>query len=211
MQAATGTVWETVHAGSAFVFAQAASGDVYAWGVNAQGGLGVGDMDGHSTPTLVSSLTDCHQIAAATPILAGQVVFGLHALALCGDQKTICVAGANYAGQLGNGTTDPLTSFSCTVNAVTGIPATPLVANDFRVHLYPSPVHSAATVTIQNPARETIAWSVHNILGKQMASGSISRDATLTVRTATYKPGMYVFTAANRSGLRLSTPFVVER
>jgi alpha-tubulin suppressor-like RCC1 family protein len=75
--------------------AAAAAGTVEAWGSNSDGQLGNGSTGGSSdTPGQVSSLTDVKDVAAG----------GRHSLALKND-GTVWAWGANYYGQLGNGST----------------------------------------------------------------------------------------------------------
>ena len=75
--------------------AAAAAGTVEAWGSNSDGQLGNGSTGGSSdTPGQVSSLTDIKDVAAG----------GRHSLTLKND-GTVLAWGANYFGQLGNGST----------------------------------------------------------------------------------------------------------
>jgi alpha-tubulin suppressor-like RCC1 family protein len=79
-------------AGSTHSLALTSTGDVYAWGGNSAGQLGVGDTIPRLVPSLISSLSDVIQITSSSS----------HSLALTsiGD---VYAWGDNSAGQLGNG------------------------------------------------------------------------------------------------------------
>jgi uncharacterized repeat protein (TIGR01451 family) len=70
-------------------------GTVWAWGMNLSGELGDGTTTSRSTPAMVNGLEDIVSIAAGG---------GLHSLAVEAD-GTVYAWGANYAAQLGDGTT----------------------------------------------------------------------------------------------------------
>jgi alpha-tubulin suppressor-like RCC1 family protein len=83
-----------VAAGSNESFAVDADGNVWAWGLNTNGQLGVGTTVNATTATQVPELSGIVGIASAQH----------HALALKND-GTVMSWGANASGQLGNGTT----------------------------------------------------------------------------------------------------------
>jgi alpha-tubulin suppressor-like RCC1 family protein len=76
-------------------FALGADGTLLAWGGNDNGELGDGSTTSRSTPVVVTGLA-----RPATAVAAG----GFHVLALL-DDGTVASWGANYAGQLGDGST----------------------------------------------------------------------------------------------------------
>lgn len=84
-----------VAAGGAHSLALDASGNVWAWGSNGNGelGLGVNDTDLHPVPTIVPGLSNVIALAAG----------GAHNLALVAN-GTVWAWGADWYGQLGNGT-----------------------------------------------------------------------------------------------------------
>ena len=86
-----------IDAGGGSSLALKSDGTVLAWGVNASGQLGVGDIVRRLTPTLVSGLGFGSGVVA---IDAGAA----HSLALKSD-GTVLAWGLNATGQLGDGTT----------------------------------------------------------------------------------------------------------
>jgi len=79
---------------SAFVMAISDEGEVYAWGRNEKGQLGLGDTDDRKVPTLVSELTGHDVVSVST----GKN----HSLFLTSEGKVL-VSGDNSCGQLGVG------------------------------------------------------------------------------------------------------------
>jgi alpha-tubulin suppressor-like RCC1 family protein len=73
-----------------------AGGDVWCWGYNGYGQLGDGTFTSHATPRLAGGAT----LAGASQVVAG----GSHTCALTESDDVWCW-GANYSGQLGDGTT----------------------------------------------------------------------------------------------------------
>jgi alpha-tubulin suppressor-like RCC1 family protein len=69
------------------------NGEVYAWGNNSNGQLGLGNLDNKATPQKVPSLTSIKDIAASQ----------FHTLALDQNGK-VWAWGLNWSGQLGDGT-----------------------------------------------------------------------------------------------------------
>lgn len=75
-------------------FALSDEGDVYAWGYNATGELGLGDMKNRQTPTLVKALSG-HNIK--------QMVTGRHHSMFLSEEGVLLACGDNKVGQCGVG------------------------------------------------------------------------------------------------------------
>ena len=94
--AVCGTTWSRVAAGALHTVAMQQSGAVYSWGANTRGQMGIGTITaGFTSPWLVSGTKKFKSIAAG----------GDHTLGIL-DDYTLWVWGANYFGQLGDGTID---------------------------------------------------------------------------------------------------------
>jgi alpha-tubulin suppressor-like RCC1 family protein len=85
---------KSIAAGNSYTLALTESGEVYAWGLNDSGRLGLGDTENRLTPTKVPGLTKVKAIAAG----------GGHALALT-ESGEVYAWGLNY-GELGLGDTE---------------------------------------------------------------------------------------------------------
>ncbi|WP_113704304.1 RCC1 domain-containing protein [Nonomuraea lactucae] len=88
------------------------NGRVKSWGDNGSGQLGIGSIGGQSeTPVDVPNLSGVRAIDAG----------GLHSLALVSD-NTISTWGSNFAGQLGNGSTESRSGTPATIRTGLGVP-----------------------------------------------------------------------------------------
>jgi alpha-tubulin suppressor-like RCC1 family protein len=106
----------TVVAGEGYSFALADSGEVYAWGNNEFGQLGLGDKEDRLTPTKVPGLT------GVKAIIAG----GGHFFALT-ESGEVYAWGWNEAGQLGLGDTENRLT-PTKVPGLTGVKAIAIIA-----------------------------------------------------------------------------------
>jgi alpha-tubulin suppressor-like RCC1 family protein len=95
--------WQFIEAGSIYTFAIDDQGLLYGWGCNIYGQLGLKADDYVTVPTPVHGHS-VSQIAAAKGMVSKGRLYGLHTLMLSEDRNLMCVAGANYIGQLGTGT-----------------------------------------------------------------------------------------------------------
>lgn len=103
----TGTAWTAIFAGgsaNAVSYAIDATGDLYSWGHNLQGELGVGDTTRRTTPTLVNlpAPVDTITVTHGDLVTTGASHAG-HVLALLQDGRVFSW-GYNGFGQLGDGT-----------------------------------------------------------------------------------------------------------
>lgn len=88
-----GNVWLSASSGGGWSCGITTQGQLYTWGINVSGQLGLGDTANRSTPTLVSG--NWLQVSS------GHLD---HTLAI-GRDNTLWACGANDSGQLGDGTT----------------------------------------------------------------------------------------------------------
>ncbi len=84
-----------IAAGDAFAVALTERGQVYTWGRNAEGELGLGDVRDRSLPTLVSNFVANEEIVDVTA--------GSNFVVTLSKSGTIWTWGSNKRGQLGNG------------------------------------------------------------------------------------------------------------
>lgn len=89
----------TVAAGNSHTVVRTSTGDVYSWGLNANGQLGIGSTTSTTLPTQVTTLSGVTAVAAGVS----------HTLVLKSD-GTVWAFGLNTSGQLGDGSTTQRTS-----------------------------------------------------------------------------------------------------
>ena len=110
-----GTIWAKIYAiGSSYghSFAITTEGDLYAWGFNALGQLGLGDTTNRNTPTQNTFFGEIgvdHVSSVTDGASQSNSLRGAHALALL-DNGTVYSWGSNRFGQLGTGNTTPYTT-----------------------------------------------------------------------------------------------------
>lgn len=93
----------TVYCGSFHSLAIVNNGDIYAWGENSNGQLGLGDNTFRSTPAPVLSQSKVISIGCGFN----------HTSLIKSDRTLVCSAGLNNAGQLGNNSTIDNNTFQC--------------------------------------------------------------------------------------------------
>ncbi len=92
-----------------FAFAINATGDLWSWGYNGQGQLGLGDIVQKTSPVQVSSITDVKEVIALSG-LSATINRGSTLIRL--GNGTVHATGNNAFGQLGQGNTTQVTSFT---------------------------------------------------------------------------------------------------
>ncbi len=95
-----GIFWQQIALGNSFCLAMDVDGNLYSWGSNASGQLGLGDTVSRSTPTLVTTPKQFASIYASENFSGAIDVLGL-----------AWMAGSNAFGQLGDLTTTNRSSF----------------------------------------------------------------------------------------------------
>ena len=97
--AALGTAWTSVVVGWSHALARRSDNTLWGWGYNVDGQLGDGTVTARPSPVLVPTPT-----GAAVGTTWGPISTNTHTLALRSD-NSLWAWGANFSGQLGDGTT----------------------------------------------------------------------------------------------------------
>jgi Secretion system C-terminal sorting domain/Regulator of chromosome condensation (RCC1) repeat len=182
--------WVFVAAGSSFGYAIKSNGTLWGWGYNSEGQLG-------TTPTVSASIqqigtdTDWHYISGADGAISGGSLFGLHGAGLKNVPTGVCTAGADYEGQLGNGTTISLPGgqayFDCSPGEVPGL-AVATVAPLAGTTLFPDPASSQITISSNVLIRSAV---ISNVAGQVLLTTTPNTTST-TVSVASLAPGIYL-------------------
>jgi len=130
--------WDKIIAGGSYVFAIKQDSSLWAWGYNGMGQLGTGNTIQKLNPTNVGIDKKWIAVAAATGFAYNSSLYGLHSLALSKDKNVICSSGANYAGQLGNGSTIDKQNFDCNTGFINSLNEAAIIKKQ-KLIIYPNP------------------------------------------------------------------------
>lgn len=139
--------WTSISAGASFGFAISSDSLLYAWGFNQYGQLGLGSIIQIDTITQVGIDHNWKDISGATGFYANSSVFGLHVIGLKTPSNTICTSGANYVGQLGNGSNEQSVLFDCNTGDITSIIESGKLSN-LDIKVYPNPSNRIFSIEI---------------------------------------------------------------
>ncbi len=200
-QVGTSTDWKFIASGASFALAIKQNGSLWGCGFNDYGQLGfhsiasAGLIDSFR---LIGTDTNWQSISAADGAIAGSSVFGLHSVGFKGQATELCTTGANYSGQLGNGTIIALPggqyTFGCTVGETQT--AVPPVCNLANIFVYPNPAYDQVTIDGQ-PTSGT--YQLSDISGHQLLNGKLQKGYnSFSVRAL--PSGIYLLAVHNDEG-----------
>ncbi|MFA7401178.1 MAG: T9SS type A sorting domain-containing protein [Bacteroidales bacterium] len=188
--------WQYVEAGSVYTFALNSQGELYAWGNNRYGQLGINNQDTYvKTPTKVSNEIDWQTISAAKGYIYGEYIYGMHSIAIKNDSNLICVAGANYVGQLGLGfaNNDPNAPFSC---SSLNIEDKQLI--NPAISLFPNPASDQLNINAFEANIQDVV--MYDMMGKEIRHYSVN-DNKATLDVSALHSGLYVLRIKTEEGL----------
>ncbi len=195
-QIGTATDWARVAAGSSFAMAIKTNGTLWGWGYNQYGELGMGTTLATQPVAQSGTETTWQYIVCADGASSGATVFGLHTAGIKGDAKSLCTAGANYVGQLGNGTTLSFSvgqpDFGCDV----AIPASIEDINSWasNVEVYPNPATSM--IFIKGLTLKT-QYQIVDVAGKVITVGEADGNNPVDISSLTTGQYLLKITANN--------------
>jgi alpha-tubulin suppressor-like RCC1 family protein len=177
-----------ISCGSAYVHAIDTQGRLWAWGANIEGCLGLGSpVSNFFLPSQVGEDNDWMLVEGAKGLSTGNSVFGFHTMAIKESADVICVAGANYGFQLGDGTSDTKREFECTVLLSTISNVTDL-STTHLVNVYPNPFTDYIEWQLASDAvRE---YKIIDLNGRLVQTGK-SVQGKNRIQTGHLTPGMY--------------------
>ena len=144
--------WIKISAGGSSSYAIKSDSTLFSWGYNGYGELGIGSKAQQTTPIQVGTDSDWSSIAASDGLFYNSSTYGLSAYGLKSAAKVICVAGANYQGQLGDSTTANETIFNCATGSLIPITKPNGISNleneATTISIYPNPANNTAIVTL---------------------------------------------------------------
>ena len=143
----------------------------------------------------MSNEIEWQTISAAKGFLYEGYIYGMHSMAIKNDSNLICVAGANYVGQLGLGyaNNDPNTPFIC---SSLNIEDKQLI--NPAISLFPNPVSAQLNI---NAFESNIKHVVmYDIMGKEIRRYFVNDNKT-TLDVSALHSGLYVLKIKTKEGL----------
>lgn len=199
--------WASLSCGSAFMHIIASEGTLWATGANIEGCLGLQDLGPNVLrPEQVGSDNDWSTIQGATGFAANNSVFGFHTLGMKTNKDVICVAGANYIGQLGTSDEIPRNVFECVVLPVTVSVQTITDQRDFA-NVFPNPFNDVLNIEFFNIAGSG-PWRILDARGNIVESGFQVNDF-VALSTAHWIPGLYLLQV--QQGVHLRTVRLIKK
>ena len=180
--------WQFIEAGASFTFAINDAGELYGWGNNILGQLGFYDGENMiPVPAHIGSDNGWKYISAGKGFILNNGLYGMHTLALKQDSNYLCVAGANYIGQLGLGYTSntPTTSFTCSVyNTIDNTTLT-----DEQLNVFPNPANSV--IHIENYDGIIRHIDIYDLVGKKIQQSEIN-NSQASLDISALQTGIYI-------------------
>jgi hypothetical protein len=123
-------------------------------------------------------------LAQGSTDVSGTTLYGLHVLAISSDSLSICSVGANYASQLGTGTTTDRYSLDCDVAQLAGIES--LV--EIQINIFPNP--TSHSITIKTEKNMNQSFSIFDQMGREVFKGKLIGTET-EVNLSSLSKGIY--------------------
>ena len=187
--------WKAVEAGASFGFAIKDDNRLFGWGSNLQGQLGTGGAAQEDNIVQIGTDTDWDLISAADGALVNNSVLGQHTLGLKIARNALCGSGANYQGQVGDGTTSALSTFSCSV----GILNVGLSTNSLQeaIEVFPNPSTGLIRIQSQQSLIKHVL-TIFSMSGKKVRELPIEQQRNIDLSDIT--PGVYLLTIEGSRG-----------
>lgn len=175
-QVGNNTDWIYVNTGSTYLFAINSNNALYGSGFNGSGQLGIGSTQQQNALVQVGEDNDWAHISGACGAFSGGFIYGTHSVGLKIQRNSICVAGANNGGQLGEGSINPIWEITCQtglLNVNVNESEIPL----FDVMLYPNPAKDIVNISVNSSASEKLNCKIYSITGTLIQESVIENKA----------------------------------
>lgn len=174
-------------------------GNIYTWGDNTYGQLGDGTFTSSSTPKLIMTLPDTSGVIAAGKF---------HSMIQKKD-GSVCVAGRNDYGQVGDGSYTHRNSFAC--GQMTRI--TDILRNTFSFDIFPNP--SRDKITLRGSSEQTSpfhikVFSIQGNLIDNFTYQFYGIDIIKQIDLSKYPKGIYIMRIINENGKEQYEKFVIQ-
>jgi alpha-tubulin suppressor-like RCC1 family protein len=193
VQLGLGSTWDYVSAGSSFFAAIKSDKTLYGGGFNAMGQLGIGNNNDQLTLVQISPATDWSQVSCAAGANMQGSVFGMHMLAINDNGDYLCVAGANYAGQLGYTSNNQVDQLSCFI-----VLSTDSEKPKALVHVYPNP--TTDLIQVNANGTKVHGASIFDLSGK-LVINKVLNSSIATLNLEQLPVGIYHMKLETEAGV----------
>lgn len=148
--------------------------ELYTWGTNNNGQLGVNSS---TTPVQITTISD----------LTNKIAVNFYSSLVLNTSGQLYVTGQNQIGQFGNGTTNNLNGFT-SVTCPTALLSSELFESLDIVSLYPNPVKDVLNISLENTS-EIQKIVIFDVTGKQV---KIQESNVSAIPVEDLKSGFYL-------------------
>lgn len=182
------TNWTKIRAAGFSSFAINEDKELYAWGYNKKGNLGISTNISTGKPSLVSYMEHWIDVAPANAFPIDNFIFGEHTIGIRELSTNLCSTGTNNTGQLGNNNEFSRLRFECDVMAQPSHTTTK--PGVFRLGISPNPGPGIFRVFWEPSSIFFLDIILLDLNGRIVFSGRVDRSKTLDL--STLQPGMYI-------------------
>ena len=186
----TNTNWENIDLGATHGFVINSENELYGWGSNLYGCVGSSTPDQVDSLLRIGSGSDWIQVTAGDGLANSQSVFGFSSFGIRGDATSICGTGANYVGQLGNGSSEvSILEFECDIAPL--IVSLEEIGDKDQILITPNPANDYFMIEGKGSTDAVEQIAIYDISGKLLLS---QKTTTFPIRVdiSHLKQGTYV-------------------
>lgn len=204
----------SISAGADYVLVIKQNGTLWGWGFNAGGQLGITATSTElDTATQVGTDDNWVTISTAKGYTNGNAVYGSFSAGYKAAATSICTAGSNYIGQLGNGTISQSNIqdyFDCS-NGQINSNAVATVVKDESLMVYPNPANDYLNISLpQSLDGQNITMTLTDASGKTITVASKIANTSDRLNVQQLASGMYFLNIADGKGNTYHAHFVKQ-
>jgi alpha-tubulin suppressor-like RCC1 family protein len=180
--------WTRVRAGGYSSFAINEDKELYAWGYNEKGNLGVSSIISTGRPGMITYMGHWIDVAPAVAFTIDQSVYGEHTIGIREFSTNLCSTGNNATGQLGNDEEYSRLRFECDVQVQPS--TTSSSTNPKELSVYPNPGNGLYQIDWSRLHSAEISIEIYDLSGKLRTKQKLKSPDVLDITHL--KDGMYI-------------------